>query len=402
MTTVRRPSLVWGCTRRFHFSLSVVGVLCVLASSHALVAQHLADEIVASGPEAQFLELVDLVAEPAKQLELLDTFLVQFPKYEGMATVYAQMQVLCVDLKNWDRTLELGAKLLALDDSDIETVKRNLQAAEGKADAGLVAKWTGRLKQLEPPEGEVTANSTVRLPFVDDDPAGDLAAVDFSEIPKAHRNRVEAILFNRALEEQEPNRKLQLLSLFERQFPASSHLNKVRYLFFLTHMERNDHPKALAVAEALLEREKSREDVLFYAAQHYFVSKREPAKVLAYSAAALSLADTKSKPEELSEDAWKKQVTTIRQQAHWMTGSVRAQQENWTEADKSLRAALAVTEPGSEMAATLLTSLGWANYKLRNIPEALKFYERCAAIPGPLQATAAQSVTSIKAEYSLQ
>ena len=399
MTRTHRLSSGWAIARG-----SIVALLlsCVFASTQITSAQHLSDDIVANGPEAQFLELVDLVADPIKQLELLDAFLVQFPKYEGMATVYAQMQTLCVELKQWDRVLELGAKLLAVDESDIETVKRNLQAAQGKPDAALVAKWSDRLKQLEPPEGEVTTTSTVRLPFIDDDPGTDLAAVDFSEIPKGHRNRVEAILFNRALEEKDIKRKLQLLSLFERQFPSSTHLNKVRYLFFLAHMERNDHPKALAVAEAILERDKSREDVLFYAAQHYFVSKRDPAKVLAYSAAVLSLAETKAKPEEMSEDAWKRQLAVIRQQANWMTGSVRAQQENWAEADRAFRAALAYTQPGSEMAATLLTSLGWVNYSLRNIPEALKYYERCAAITGPLQAAAQQSIASIKAEYNLQ
>jgi tetratricopeptide (TPR) repeat protein len=374
---------------------------CALAG--VAPGQHLSDDIVANNtPEAQFLELVDLVAEPAKQLELLDTFIVQFPKYEGMATVHAQMQELCVGLKNWDRALELGAKLLALDESDIETVKRNLQAAEGKADAALVAKWSERLKQLEPPEGAVTASSSVRLPFVDEDPGEDLAGVDFSEIPKAHRNRVEAILFNKTIEEKDTKRKLQLLSLFERQFPSSTHLGKVRYLFFLTHVERNDHSKALAVAEAILERDKSREDVLFYVAQHYFVNKREPGKIIDYSSALLALSGTKPKPDEIAEDVWRKQWATVTQQAHWMIGSVRSQQGNWAEADKALRAALAMSDPGSEMAATMLTSLGWANYKLRNIPEALKFYERVATAPGPLQATAAQSITAIKAEYNLQ
>jgi tetratricopeptide (TPR) repeat protein len=292
--------------------------------------------------------------------------------------------------------------MLALDDSDIETVKRNLQAAEGKADAALIARWSERLKQLEPPEGAVSASETIRLPFIDDDPGADLEGVNFNEIPKAHRNRVEAILFNRALEEKDAKRKLQLLSLFERQFPQSGHVGKVRYLFFLTHLERQDHPKTLAVAEAILERDRSREDVLFYAAQHYFVAKKEPAKVVAYSEAALTLASTKTKPPEMSDEVWKKQLTLITQQANWMIGSVRTQQENWGQADRSLRAALAVTDPGSEMGTTLLTNLGWANYKLRNIPEALKFYERCAAIPGPLQAAAAQSIVSIKAEYSLQ
>jgi tetratricopeptide (TPR) repeat protein len=400
MKQVRTSSLRW---YGFPPRRGVLVTLLWCALAGVAQGQHLSDDIVANNtPEAQFLELVDLVADPAKQLELLDTFLVQFPKYEGMATVYAQMQELCVGLKNWDRALDLGAKLIALDDSDIETVKRNVRAAEGKGDTALVAKWTERLKQLEPPEGAVTAESTIRLPFVDEDPGTDLASVDFSEIPKAHRNRVEAILFNKSLEEKDSKRKLQLLSLFERQFPASTHLGKVRYLFFLTHVERNDTAKALAAAEAILERDKSREDVLYYAAQHYFVSKREPAKVVAYCSTLLALAGTKTKPDEISDEVWKKQWATVTQQAHWMIGAVRSQQENWAEADKSLRAALGMTDASSDLGAMLLNSLGWANYKMRNIPEALKFYGRVAGVPGPLQATAEQSITAINAEYNLQ
>lgn len=400
MKPVPNLSLRWCGLRPWR---GVVVALLMCAVTAVCPGQHLADDIVANNtPEAQFLELVDLVAEPAKQLELLDTFLVQFPKYEGMATVYAQMQEVCVGLKNWDRALDLGAKLMALDDSDIETVKRNLKAAEGKGDTALIAKWSERLKQLEPPEGVVSAESTVRLPFVDDDPGADLAGVDFSEIPKAQRNRVEAILFNKALEEKDTKRKLQLLSLFERQFPASTHLGKVRYLFFRTHVDRNDNPKALAAAEAILERDKSREDVMFYVAQHYFVNKREPGKVVDYSNALLSLSGTKTRPEEISEEVWKNQWTTVTQQANWMIGSIRSQQENWSEADKALRAALGVSSPGTDLSVMLLNSLGWANYKMRNISEALKFYERVAATPGPLQANAAQSITAIKAEYNLQ
>jgi hypothetical protein len=382
---------------------SILPLLFLLLVCHSmLLAQPDAEHLGGETPESQFLELVDLVADPVKQLELLDTFLVQFPKYEGISTVYAQMQEACLALKQWDRALALGDKLLTIDESDIETVKRTLKAAEGKADAALTAKWRDRLKQLEPPEGAVTASSTVRLPFIDDEPAGDLGAVDLGNVPKQHKSRVEAILFNRALQESDLKRKLQLLSLFEKEFPASSHLNKVRYLFFLTHQERQDHTRALAVAEAILERDKSRSDVLFFAAQYYFTAKREPAKVLSYSASLLDIVSVKERPENLSEQDWEKQKSLIIQQAHWMIGATRMAQEQWAAADKELRATLAVSAPGSEFAAGVLTSLGWANYKLRNIPEALSFYKQCAAINSPLKAAAAQSIVSIKAEYDLK
>jgi tetratricopeptide (TPR) repeat protein len=380
-----------------------LSLCCFLLLPYIVCAQSIEEPVsVNQGPEAQFLELVDLVAEPEKQLALLETFTKQFPAYPAMSTIDATKQEIFVVLKQWDRALEMGAKLLAHDESDIETVRRNLRAAEGKGDAALIAKWTERIKQLEPPEGAVSVASTVRLRFVDDIPEGDLAAVDLSSVPAKHRDRVEAFLFNRALEEKDPVRKLQLLSLFEKQFPTSSHLGKVRYMFYVTHLQRQDHAKALAAAEAIMERDRSREDVVFYTAQHYFVTKRFPEKILSLSKLILELAATKTKPEEITEDVWEKQKSLMIYQAHWMMGSVQMQQERWGEAEKSLRAAMAAAPAGSDLMETFLLNLGWTNYKLRNVPEALKFYKQCAAMRGPNQASATQSITSLKAEYNLQ
>ena len=387
-------------TSRFTQAVISAFVLLVMTAS-SLPGQGKDTFMTQVTPESQFLDLVDLVADPDKQLELLDQFVTQFPKYEGISTVYAQIQELCASLKLWDRTLAAGDKRLKIDESDIEAVRLNLQAAEAKSDPVLTAKWRDRLKQLEVPEGEVTAASTVRLPFVDEEPSGDLADIDLSSVPKTQKPRVEAILFNRALNETDPKKRLELLSLFERQFPESNHLGKVRYLFFVTHRIRDDHPKALAAAEAVLERDKTREDVLFYVAQSYFAMKRAPEKVLLYAGLSLDIVNTKEKPEEISEADWTSQKTMIVQQSNWMIGSTRIAQERWAEADKALRVSLSSAAPGSDMAAALLSNLGWANYKLRNIPEALKLYQQCAAIHSTFQAQASQSITSIKAEYNL-
>src|SRR4051812_17481482 len=155
--------------------MRALSLFCLLVMPFALAAQYNDEPLaVDKGPEGHFLDLVDLVEEPEKQLNLLDTFVVQFPNYGAMSTIHAQRQELLVALKQWDRALEVGAKLLSMDESDIETVRRNLEAAEGKADAEAVAKWSERLKQLEPPEGGVTVASSVRLPFIDEVP-GDLA-----------------------------------------------------------------------------------------------------------------------------------------------------------------------------------------------------------------------------------
>ena len=88
----------------------------------------------------------------------------------------------------------------------------------------------------------------------------------------------------------------------------------------------------------------------------------------------------------MSDADWEKQKTLVTQQANWMIGSTRVTQEHWADAEKALRASLASTPHGTEMAAALLSNLGWTNYKLRNIPEALKLYQQCSAIHSAFQA----------------
>ena len=364
--------------------LSIVALFCPHST---LIAQSKEDTLLNQvTPESQFLDLIDLVEDPTKQLELFDTFVTQFPKYEGIGTVRAQMQELCANLKLWDRALAIGDKLLKADESDIDAVRLNLKAAEGKNDEALMTKWRERLKQLEAPQVEVSASSTIRLPFVDEEPVGDLSTVDLSNVPKSQKPRLEAILFNRALEERDTKRRLELLALFAKQFPSSAHMGKVGYLLFATHRERQDHTKALAAAEAYLAHDRTREDVLFYVAQTYFLMKREPAKVSSYSELVLAIVNNKEKPENLTDQEWLKQKQMMLQQSYWMIGSTRIAQEHWAEADKSLRSALQATSEGSDLTAALLSNLGWANYKLKNIPEAIKMYRQCSSIRGPFQA----------------
>ena len=84
-----------------------------------------------------------------------------------------------------------------------------------------------------------------------------------------------------------------------------------------------------------------------------------------------------------------------------MIGSVSFQAEKWDAADQSFRAALpGVSDP--RFRAEMLNSLGWANYKLRNVADAIKFYVDCTNIPGPLQQAAAKTLNTITAEYQIK
>lgn len=381
-------------------------VVLVLAVSCTVVAQEKDLVPPAITPEGQFLELIDLEADPQKQLMLMDLFVKQFPAYNAMAAVYSEMQANCVKLSQFDRALEIGEKLLAIDQDDAEALKLNLEAARGKQDQGLIKKWVDRLAQLNQNEttGAITATSTINLPFVDgpgggvDAPGTPGAPGSVSRMVKA---RMEAALFNKAIDETNPTVRLDTLDQFLKQFPQSAHLSKVNYLRYLAYRQLGDTKKALTVAERIVVRDQTREDLLYFVAETYFAQKRELAKVLTYSTAMLDLMNGKSKPENLSDAEWAKQKETITLQSHYMIGTTHIYQEQFPQADKNLRLALAGGSMSEATRASILTSLGWANYKIKNIPDAIKFYEQCSAIPGPLQTAASQSLASIKNEYGL-
>jgi tetratricopeptide (TPR) repeat protein len=355
-------------------------------------------------PESQFLELIDLEGDAEKQLFLMDLFVKQFPKYNAMGALYSDMQATCVKLGLFDRALELGDKLLVIDQDDAEAVKMNLEAAQGKKDEALIKKWSDRLAQLSQnePTGNVSASSTIALPFAEGDGvAGEAPGKGPGTVSKSVKLRMEAGLFNKAIQETNPTVRLEILNQFTKQFPQSPHMSKVTYLYYLAYREMGDKNKALGLAEQILTKDRSREDVLYFVAETYFGQKRELGKVLSYSAMMLDLVNGKPKPEGMSDAEWAKQRETLIQQSHYMSGMSHVYQERFGAADKELRLALNSGRMSDQKRASILTSLGWSNYKNKSIPDAIHFYQLCAEIPGPLQAAAGQSVTSIKNEYGM-
>lgn len=403
LPTPQRVSRVFRFCVFLFFHAASVAVLCTLpvgAQDKEFVPRPIT-------PETQFLELIDLESDAEKQLVLMDLFLKQFPKYEGVGGLYSDMQPLLVKLGKFDRALEIGDKLLAIDQDDVEAVKNNIAAAEGKKDEQLAKKWKDRFAVLtaEPPTS-ITATSTVNLPYVDGVP-GDPATpppppAEIEKLPKPVKARLEAGMFNRAVQESEPAARLNTLDQFSRAFPDSVHMNKVNYLYFAAYRQAHDDRKALIAAEQILRKDQTREDVLAFVADAYFRQKRELDKVAAYSTLMLDLVNGKPKPDGVSEEDWTRQRHNLTFSAHWMIGTVHVYREQWAAADKELRAALAMHGAQDQLGAGILTSLGWTNYKLRNIPDALKFYEQCTKIQSTFQKAAEQSILSIKNEYALQ
>ena len=74
------------------------------------------------------------------------------------------------------------------------------------------------------------------------------------------------------------------------------------------------------------------------------------------------------------------------------------QQNRYGQADRSIRAALPYLRNDARLTSTALFNLGWANYKLGNIADAIRFTQECSRLKGPYQEQAVKNLAVIRAE----
>jgi tetratricopeptide (TPR) repeat protein len=176
-------------------------------------------------------------------------------------------------------------------------------------------------------------------------------------------------------------------------------------LYFLGYQQIGDTRKAFLMGEKILERDQTHEDVLLLVADTLFRQKSDSKRVLAYSNKIIELMRVKTKPAAgLTDAAWERQKSTLTGLAYSMIGGVYVGQEQYAAADRTLRQALPLLQGQGHQpqVASMLSYLGWANYKMKNYTEATRFYTQCLAINSPYQESAAKNLTVIKSEQAEQ
>jgi hypothetical protein len=126
---------------------------------------------------------------------------------------------------------------------------------------------------------------------------------------------------------------------------------------------------------------------------------KDPEKVVSYSNKLIEVMNSKAKPAGASDADWENRKKTITGLAHFWIGKQYFNEKKYGPADKELRVALPLVESNQDLKAEALFYLGFSNYKMENIMEALKYNQQCAAIKSRFQAQAAKNVTVIKSQY---
>jgi tetratricopeptide (TPR) repeat protein len=333
--------------------------------------------------ESWIIQQVSLEPDSEKKLALLGQFVDQYPKDESIGWVYDKMYSLLAETKQFDRALAVGEKLLALDPDDLEIIHKNLKIAETKKEPALITKWSESAAQT-------ARRITASVPVSE-------ACRGLLELARQVLTYTEYLSYTEILQTANRTKKVELMARFVQHNAPSPYLPLVQNLYVATMQEMGDSQKAVAMAEKILERDPSNEDLLIMVAENYWRREKDQEQAKAYAAKALALMDQKAKPDGVADGDWSKKKAQLTGRAHWIIGSLAMQQSQFAQADRSLRAALPFLK-GGQLASAALFYLGWANYKLGNIPDAIRFNRQCQAIKGPYQLQAGKNLGVITAE----
>jgi len=365
------------------FPATIVLALCVISSLGWAGAK---PPIDLNTPEGRLLDKVQTESDLSKRLVLLELFPELFPSSPSVEYVFSELQARYFQAGKLEKALGAGTNVLAHNSNNLEAACLNWRIAADMKDPGLTAVWMA-----------LTGNVAERV-LKTPDPEMSKATV---ECGTNARQANEFDAYKAAYTAKNPAERVKLLEEFLKTHPKTPHAGDIEIAVFLAYREQGDANKVLAAAEKLVAHNDTREDAMLLVAESYFKSGRDPNTVVSLSKKAIDRLSTAEKPDGLSAADWARNKATELTQANYMIGSISFQSEKWETADQAFRAALpGLTDP--RFRAEVLNSLGWANYKLKNVSDSIKFYIECTNIPGPLQQAASKTLNTITAEYRIK
>ena len=376
----------------------VLALALVLPAASAFAQRHKLGSINAETPEGQMLQQIGQESDETKKLALLEEFVSKFPKHEGVAWVYSQMQPLYVKTKQYDKAIDIGGKLIAMDPEDVEFAYQTLQAAVAKKDIDGIKKWAVMTSDIA---RKVAASAQ---PKDEDEVEAWKQRVDFA---KQVDVRTEYELFT-AAQTADASKKGEFLGVLEQRNPQSQYIPQLREQTFFAYVQAKDMERAVALAEKIPEKDQS--EVMLLVAADYHLNKKEYDKAIAYCDRIVTLMNGKPKPANVSDADWEKAKANALGRAQWMAGVAYMSQGKLVQADHSFRAALPQIQGEPNLLAEALFHLGVANYRLGDsaggdqarIMDAFKFTKECAAMRSRFQATAQKNLQAMQNKYRIK
>jgi tetratricopeptide (TPR) repeat protein len=361
-----------------------------------LCAQRQKLSINAETPEGQLLQKASQESDDTQKLALLEEFLSKYPAHDGAGWAWSQAVPLYLKAQQFDKTVDGATKALAIDPSNAVVAYQALEACEQKKDYEGIKAWSAKTREA----ADKVLES--QKPTDADELENWNRDVDYA---KQVKTRADYSLYAAAVQCPDPKMTVSLCEALEKQNPSSEYLPQAAGRYFVALRQSGQEPKAVALAEKMLAKDQTNEDMLVVAASHYMDPKsKDDDKALGYATKLVDLMNTKPAPQGVPPADWDKKKDSLIGLGYWMQGMIYGGQSKWPQTDKSFRAALPHIQ-GNDLLAPAYFYIGLADFRMSEGPkgnkallgDAKKFNQLCANIKSPYQAQAQKNIAAMAA-----
>ena len=330
---------------------------------------------------------INAATDPAQKLALIDKFAAG-PGSEGDNPILADG--LYVDYyiaqKNYDKALEYGDKLFALDPDNFQNAMNMIRAAAEKGDSERVAGYGEKAQGILKHYKDAPAPAGTQPQAWEDQKAKTL------ESNKEGIAYIQQVVYSAALQAKDAGKRAGLLTRFAQIFPDSPYANQALGVAATSYQQAQNAPKMLEVANGLLAKDPNNLGMLLLLSDYYCDKTDQLVKAETYAKRAIAALDTAAKPEGVTEEQWAQQKGLQKGLALSSLGQVNIEKKANAQAVENLKAAAPLLKPDDGSYARNQYRLGFALLNLKRTAEAKEAFTQAASVNSPYKALAQEKL----------
>ena len=367
-------------------------VACMGCAGYPARAQQIGKfvPIPANSDADHALTEINATTDPAQKLALIDKFAAGA---QGDMVIVADDQYVnyYIAAKNYDKALEYGDKLFALDPDSFSNAVNMVRAAQGKGDVNRMFSYGEKTAQILQRYKDQTAPDGMKQETWDSQKAQTLQDV------RETVTYVQQLLFEGAYRTADAAKRAALLVRFAQLFPDSPFANQALGVAAASYRQTQNTAKMLDVANGLLAKDPDNLGMLLLLADYYSEKGEQLDKAESYAKKSVSLLETAKKPDGVTDEQWKQQSGLQKGLALSALGQVNIQKKNNAQAVDNLRSAAPLLKADDGGYARNQYRLGFALLNLKRVPEAKAAFTDAASVNSPYKALAQEKLRALPA-----
>jgi tetratricopeptide (TPR) repeat protein len=367
----------------------LVGVAC---SAHPAYAQQIGKfvPIPANSDADHALTEINAVTDPAQKLALIDKFA---GIAQGDMAIVADDQYVnyYIGAKNYDKALEYGDKLFALDPDNFSNAVNMVRAAQGKGDVNKMFSYGEKSAQILQRYKDKAAPEGMKQETWDSQKAQTLQDVHDTVV------YVEQLLVDGAYHTTDATKRAALLVRFVQLFPDSPFASQALGVAAASYRQTQSTAKMLDVANGLLAKDPDNVGMLLLLADFYSEKGEQIDRAEAYAKKSVALLEAAKKPDGVTDEQWKQQSALQKGLALSALGQVNIEKKNNAQAVDNFKAAAPLLKSDEGSYARNQYRLGFALLNLKRVPEAKAAFTDAASVNSPYKALAQEKLKALPA-----